>query len=118
MTGAALSLLPPTARLRAYAGDDSTVSFRFTTNGAGFDVSGTYLAQIRAQPESATVVGSFEVDDSRAPEGILGLLLRQSLAATMPTSTTMVWDLEWTNPDGAKRTLVRGQLVLEPDVSR
>lgn len=111
-----LTLLPPSARIRCYAGDDATAAFRFSENGVPMVLGGTFLAQIRTLPESLTPLGAFTIDSSEAAIGKILLTLPSTLAQTLPKNVALVWDLQNTNV--GKKTLVRGTITIEPDVSR
>ena len=82
------------------------------------DVSGTHRAQVRATPETTTVLGTMTVDAAQAASGLLTMTLPAAVSDHLPVNIALAWDLEWTNLFGARRTLVRGTMIVTGDVSR
>ena len=119
----AINLQPEVLDLILYAGDG--VDLRITcVDGAGapIDVSGAVNAQIRLQRlDEDPPVAAFTVNAADAYLGkvILSLTGAQTAALVEENGKfSGVWDLQWT-PSGAQpRTLCKGKVECDADVTR
>jgi hypothetical protein len=111
--------LPAEYPLTLYRGDTRLWELEFThDDDTPLDLSAyTVLAQIRATRDSADVLATFTVDDSRASDGVLRI--RLDAAQTVLDVARAYWDLQLTRPDdGFVRTWLSGSVRVRGDVSR
>ena len=103
--------------IEIYAGDTFEQSFVFQTDGVARDLVtegwGSWLAQIRAAPDSATST-AFTVDSSQANVGRITLKLTATATSTLAGA---VFDLQATK-GATVQTFLRGRIVIVKDVSR
>lgn len=113
--------------INLYRGDTRTLRFQFWED-AGQTVPvdltqlGTvYTSQVRATPDSSTVVGTLTVDPIDAATGVLLVDIDVSFWANITTSTRLKWDLQVSDSADAPTlivTLVSGTFVVAMDVTR
>lgn len=114
-----ISVLPHQLDLRLYAGDGFALRISFTQDGSPWDASGDWLAQVRATPDSDSVIASFVVDDSNAALGQLMLsLLGDDTRKIADAGNGSSWDLQQTPAGAEPRTWYRGLIRVLGDVSR
>lgn len=109
---------PAVRDLELYRGDDYTHEILFVKDSdtlTPMNLSGyTFRAQVRDRPEGSTAVrATFDIDVSRAGEGIIVL--------SLPPSATRIksgyWDLE-VNTGSGIRTWLKGMVTLFGDVTQ
>jgi hypothetical protein len=120
-----VDLLPAELDLSIYAGDDLAIQFTFTdTAGTPVDMSGTWAAQVRAQPytegDAPTPLATFAIDDTDAGAGIIVASLAGDDTMALPTdpANPAVWDLQQTAAAGTIRTTHRGTITVTQDVTQ
>ena len=129
----------PNVSLEAYAGDD--LPFRLTwthdpgTGPVPWDLSGTHQAQIRKVANESEVLATLTIDSTDASTGTLfflldaqqtrdlctesaGAVLVKTVDNTLVLRFTGVWDCQWTSADNRVRTVAKGSVVCELDVTR
>jgi hypothetical protein len=115
-----VDLTPAELDLNLYSADTVTIQFKFVDgNGAAVDMSGTWLAQIRATAlDPDPPVAAFTVDATNAATGIIVATLSSTSSATLSPGLSYVWDLEQTTAGGAVRTTHAGKITVVEDVTR
>ena len=105
--------IPPAMEWRVYRGDSSTLSlFIYDEDDNAVDMGGfTVFSQIREQPESDNVIATMSVG------------INENLVALTIDDTTILpefsyFDVEVNDLTGAKKTIVKGTIIKEWDVSR
>jgi hypothetical protein len=117
--------LPAKSPLELYRGDTRVWEdvFRRTpvapaTVGDPVDLTGfTFLAQIRATEDAATVMATIAVAITDAAAGTIRRTLTATEARKLVPGTAF-WDLQATHLDGTVRTYMFGRVRVKPDVSR
>ena len=107
---ASAQVQPGELNLALYKGD----SFYLPMSFDGVEMAGTWRAQMRLRAASADeVIATFTVV-------VAGSTVTISLpaATTAGLTSTAVWDLEQTAPDGTVRTWLRGSVTINWDVTR
>ena len=105
-----------------YRGDDKTISFESTEDGAAKNLTGaTFLAQVRVQP-NAPVLLTMSVSLLVAASGTWRIAWAAADGATLlgagETQPAVYWyDIQRTL-GGVVTTLLYGQLEVLPDISR
>jgi len=86
------------------------------TDEVGIDLTGcVFRSQMRTEA-GGTLLIEFTVDHSRLDEGYVGLTAtaEQTAQVTRPG----VYDVEYTDPDGLTRTILRGNISLTLEVTK
>ncbi len=116
-----ITYIPQTLDLVLYAGDGTSFSLTITTPaGVSIPLTGTMIAQIRAEREAADPPKAiFTIDLTNAALGVAVLELTgaQTHALITPEKFVGVWDVQWTPVDGEPMTLCQGKVECLPDVS-
>jgi hypothetical protein len=105
-----MAQLPITVNLNAYRGDTWTQAFRFSKNGSPVDLSGLSIASWAHNPMTADTVVLEVVIDTDQDIFTIGV----------PTDIrhgTYDYDIEITDADGDVKTWVKGELLVERDVT-
>jgi hypothetical protein len=113
---------PAVLDLDIYRGDKYRKPFQFTTAlpiaGNEMSVAGrTYAAQIRRSKNNPDVVATFNIELTDPANGRIAISLTHEIAAALPTSKTLRWDLEET-ANGEPTTIVAGRVAVTGDVTR
>lgn len=106
-----VDLRPDTVNLDGYAGD--TLTLRVTVADPTLVEGGTWLAQVKADHESAAVA-AFTVTPEEAGSALL--TLDAETTTTLGGGFVGQWDVQVTTD--TVRTLVRGKLSLAFDISQ
>jgi hypothetical protein len=109
-----ISALPSQLDLELYGGDDFALTLTLTNpDGSPIDVStAAVTAQIRQRP-GADIAASFACSGAG---NVVTLWLGQN--DTQDLGGNFVWDCQVAWPGGPKSTLVAGEVVITPDVTR
>ena len=117
-----LSFIPESLDLALYAGDGCAVRIvvRNKATQGEMDISGQYVAQIRAAKLAPDVVDEFSIDTSEAPHGAITISLTGDQTANLGDNFRGVWDLQWTGSTANAQpvTLIQGKITCVTDVSR
>src|SRR6218665_10634 len=110
-------VLPGVWNIEFIRGDTWSRSFVFKEGeGTLYDISGgSWASQIRHTPDSTTIVHWFTITVDPATS-ILMLSLTADQTATVKKNT--FYDVQHTSDDGVVRTLIRGAVIVDPDVTR
>lgn len=111
--------LPADMPLTLYRGDTRIWEQTFTTSdGEPIDLTGHDIAaQVRTSRDSSDVLTSFDVELTRAAEGVIRLTLTSVQTAALPA--TAYWDLQLTRTaDQFVRTYITGKIRIRGDVTR
>lgn len=114
---AELAQLPGALDLTIYRGDDTNfqVTITDTESGDPLELPTTgWLAQVRVDKDSATVLFTITVDASDAASGVLVLSIDGADTGSV-TDDSAVWDMENTTQE---RTYLAGKIRLKGQVSR
>lgn len=128
----AFDLRPARVDLALYAGDGATLRVR---PGDQAVVDGTWIAQVRSSPDSATVDATWTIGDVQdggaAPDyrdisldetdtnGLADLGVPvQDASLGLLTRYSGWWDVQSTPAGGSPKTLARGSITVDKDVSR
>jgi len=113
-----VNVLPAFLDLQLYCGDDFSMQVHFTdqTTGNPWALTGTWKAEVRATPTSATVLTTFAVDTSLGASGILSLSLSGAQTASL-VGNPLFWDLQQT-VSGTIKTWFSGQVSVRQDVTQ
>lgn len=121
MSADALDVTPVLLDLRLYAGDDFTmrIDFIHADTKLPYPLTGTWLAQVRAEPEATSLLTSFAIDVSQMAQGKLYLSLSGEQVRGLLSVFPRHWDLQQI-PQGqtAPRTWYRGTIRATGDVTR
>lgn len=106
--------MPPGAyHLDIYQGDVFTLSLDFDVDLTGY----TLEAQIRHDPDDTTPAETLTVTVTDAANGLVQLSLTAvETAALLPQRYW--WDLQWTDPSGDVRTILRGRATVTAEITR
>lgn len=115
-------LRPQELNLKIYSGD----GYRFRLiikdkDGVPVPLTGEFKAQIRSKRgTSIAPETSFDIDNSDFSTGKVGLILTGAKCQELTANGKFkgFWDVQWTPADAEPKTLVRGKLECDPDVSR
>lgn len=104
--------------LKIRIGDTEQVVATIQTDAAAaVNITGrTYAAQIRATPDSATILATFTCAITDAPNGVVTCTLSATTTAAL-TPTSAVWDMQETN-GSVVTTLLAGRVTIARDVTR
>lgn len=112
---------PQTLDLVLYAGDGTSFSLTLTDSfGVPINLTGTMIAQIRTERESADPPkAEFTINLTDAALGIAVLELTgaDTHGLLTPEKFEGVWDVQWTPSGGEPLTLCQGTVECYPDVS-
>lgn len=100
-------------------GDDFAMTLAFKDiDGSTLDVSGwSFLGQVRADPDTPTVLAEFAFDTTNAISGIVVCSLAASDTADF-FGRFVCYDIQLTTDMGFVRTAPRGRLNVFKDVTR
>lgn len=122
-------MIPATQDIKLTRGDNFSIYLRIKrkSDGAYIDITGyAFLAQIRPDPDSDTILATMTVtiSDQTAFKGGVLLSLDKTITAgltfTGPEREKVigVWDLQITNTNGEASTYLDGSVTLRKDVSK
>lgn len=99
-------------------GDTVTVTVTMTTNGTTpIDITGrTYTSMVRQAYDSPSAAATFTCTVTSAVNGVVTLTL-DSVSTALLDPYNYVWDLQ-ENASGTITTVLGGQFVVLPDVTR
>jgi hypothetical protein len=108
--------LPASVDLVTYAGDDFWINLRvFSSLGDPVDLTPfTHRAQIRTAPQSASVLGEFDI--TQPDPQTLKLHLPSAVSAMLPA--LCAWDVQISDDTDTVMTLATGALQVAPEVTR
>lgn len=116
-----IEILPASVNLSGVQGDfwEFTLRVPSAVVGEYVDFSGyTFLAQIRANALSDTILASFTVSATGATPSTYGIIVSLSAATTATLPAQAVWDLKVINGSSEPRTYFAGDVDVTYDVSR
>jgi hypothetical protein len=85
---------------------------------AVMDLTGyAFEGQIRATPESPTVLANFGFDESRLASGTVAITLSAAVTESLPVRAC-VYDLFMTSPAGIRTQLLKGSVLVSMRITR
>lgn len=110
--------MPSQANLAIYQGDDYAAVVTVSNGStAPPDLTGyTAESQIRVGPAMYNPTVVVQIDTEVAPPNTINLSIPNGI--TLQLSGQYVWDLQLTDPTGIKTTILAGNVLVTPDVTR
>lgn len=104
---------PGTLHLDIYQGDDFSVDLDFDIDLTGY----TLTSQIRHEPSDSSPAETLTVTMTDAANGLVELSLTAAETADL-IAQRYWWDLQWTEPSGDIRTVLRGRATVTAEITR
>lgn len=113
-----ISLLPASVNFDLYQGDTFAPPPITVYDGESLmDLSGATYEMVIYNPRTAEVVDVLTSEITNPATGQIQITIADDVTQTYPTSCALTYDLKWTTSGGNVRTILKGKITVEPDIT-